>query len=70
MNDSTRRIVRTLLQIVAGGSCTALFLQIAKDVPESYAPYIVLLSTALVAVAQIVVEELTGKDIGVKRTGG
>jgi hypothetical protein len=68
MNDSTRRVIRGLLQLVAGGGLAALFMQIAKDVPDSYAPYVVMGSAALAMVAQIVVEELTGKDIGVKRT--
>lgn len=68
MNDGMRRIVRTLIQLVAGGGLTALFLQIAKDVPTSYAPYIVLVSTAIVTCAQIAVEGWKGKDIGVART--
>lgn len=68
MNDSTRRIIRGLLQLVAGGGLGALFMQIAKDVPESYAPYVVMASAAIAMIAQIVVEELTGKDIGVKRS--
>ena len=69
MNDSTRRIIRGLLQLVAGGGLGALFMQIAKDVPDGYAPYVVMGSAAIAMVAQIIVEELTGKDIGVKRVG-
>jgi hypothetical protein len=68
MNDSARRIIRGLLQLVAGGGLGALFMQIAKDVPDSYAPYVVMGGAALAIVAQIIVEELTGKDIGVQRT--
>lgn len=60
MSDGVGRIVRSVLQLIAGGGLTALFLQLAEDVPESYAPYLVLLSTGLVAIAQILVEELTG----------
>jgi hypothetical protein len=51
------------LQLVAGGGLTALFMQIAKDVPNSYAPYLVLISAGLVAIAQILVEEMTGKAL-------
>ncbi|MDQ2684107.1 MAG: hypothetical protein M3Y37_11335 [Chloroflexota bacterium] len=63
MSDGVGRIIRSLLQLIAGGGLTALFLQLAEDVPESYAPYLVLLGTGLVAVAQILVEELTGTAV-------
>lgn len=63
MNDALARIIRTVLQLIAGGGLTALFLQIADDVNDSYKPYIVLASTGLVALAQIAVEELTGKAL-------
>lgn len=63
MNDALARIIRTVLQLIAGGGLTALFLQLANDVPDKYAPYIVLLSTGLVALAQVAVEELTGKAL-------
>ena len=67
MSDGLGRVVRSVLQLIAGGGLTALFLQIAEDVPESYAPYLVLLSTGLVAIAQILIEELSGT--GLLRTG-
>lgn len=57
------RVFRSVLQLVAGGGLTALILQVAKDVPESYAPYLVLVSTGLVAIAQIGVEELSGTGL-------
>lgn len=63
MSDGLARIVRSILQLVAGGGLTALFMQLAKDVPDSYAPYIVLLASGLVAIAQIGVEELAGKAL-------
>jgi len=63
MSDGLARIVRSALQLIAGGGLTALFLQIANDVPDSWAPYIVLVSTGVVVGAQILVEELTGKAL-------
>jgi len=57
MNDSVARILRTIIQLAAGGTFTALFLQVAKDVPESYAPYIALISTLVVTICQNVAEE-------------
>jgi len=69
MNDTTRRILRTILQLVAGGALGGLATQIVLDTPDRYDPYIVLASSAIVAIAQqLVLEEMTGKDIGVKRT--
>lgn len=68
MNDSTRRIVRTLLQLIAGGGLAGLIAQVALDVPDQYKPYVPIVGAAIIAVAQIVAEELTGKDIGVKRS--
>lgn len=57
MNDSVARILRSIIQLAAGGAFTALFLQIAKDVPESYAPYIALISALVVTICQNVAEE-------------
>ena len=69
MNDSARRILRTLIQLIAGGALGSLATQIVLDVPDRYDPYILLASTAITAIAQIVIEDWRGKDIGVKRTG-
>lgn len=68
MNDTTRRIARTLLQLVAGGGLGAFVNQLVLDIPDKYDPYVILASAALVAVAQLLLEEMTGKDIGVART--
>jgi hypothetical protein len=63
MSDGVGRIIRSVLQLIAGGGLTALFLQLAEDAPEAYAPYLVLLGAGLVAIAQILVEELTGTGL-------
>lgn len=52
MPDSVGRVVRTLIQLLAAGAFTELFLQVAKDVPEHYAPYILIFSTLAVTAAQ------------------
>jgi homoserine acetyltransferase len=70
MNDTTRRIVRTLCQLVAGGALGGLVTQLVLDTPDRYDPYIVLASSALVAIAQLILEEWTGQDIGVRRSAG
>lgn len=69
MSDSTRRILRTIIQLVAGGALGSLATQVVLDVPDRYDPYILLLSAAITAIAQIVIEEWRGADIGVKRAG-
>ncbi len=63
MNDQTSRILRTAAQLIAGGALTAFFTQVAKDVPMSYAPYIVIISTFLVTVCQNAVEGATGTKL-------
>ena len=67
MNDTTRRILRSLLQIIGGGGIAALVTQVALDTPDAYDPYIIMAGSAIAAVAQLIAEELTGHDIGVKR---
>lgn len=68
MSEVTRRrVARTLLQLLAGGALYGLTEQVAHDVPAVYAPYIVLLYTLLVAVAQNVLEDRTGADLLVRR---
>jgi hypothetical protein len=57
--DSMWRIFRSVLQLIAGGGLTALLYQVAKDLPEGYAPYITLLSTGIIVVAQNAVEAMT-----------
>ena len=51
-DTATRRTLRTLLQLIAAGGLTALVTQISKDVPDSYAPYILLVSALIVTLAQ------------------
>jgi hypothetical protein len=50
--DSVARVLRTLIQLLAAGGFTALFEQIARDVPPGYTPYILILATLLVTAAQ------------------
>jgi hypothetical protein len=57
--DSMWRIFRSVLQLIAGGGLTALLYQVAKDLPEGYAPYITLLSTGIVVLAQNAYEAMT-----------
>jgi hypothetical protein len=61
--DSMWRIIRSVVQLIAGGGLTALLYQVAKDLPEGYAPYITLLSTGLVVLAQNVVEAMTDSKL-------
>lgn len=63
MPDWLARIVRTVLQLIAGGAFAELFMQISHDVPAQYAPYVVLISTLIVTIAQNLVEQATGKAI-------
>lgn len=69
MSDTRRRIARTLLQIIAGGGLATLVNQLALDLPATYVPYLMMASTAAVAIAQMMLEDWSGKDIGVARTG-
>lgn len=57
MNDATKRFLRTLIQLAAGGTFTALFEQIAHDVPDGYTPYIVIVATLVVTFAQNALED-------------
>lgn len=52
MPDWLARILRTIIQLLAGGAFAALFMQIAHDVPENYAPYVTLISALIVNIAQ------------------
>ncbi len=63
MPDWVARIIRTVLQLIAGGAFAELFLQISHDVPDSYRPYVVLISTLLVTICQNIIEQTTGKAI-------
>ena len=58
MTDHFSRILRTLIQLAAGGALTALFDQIVTDVPLSVAPYLALIFTLIVTVAQNTAEEM------------
>ena len=68
MNDSLARVLRTFVQLVAGGGLTLLFDQFAKDVPVRYAPYVVLAATLLVSICQNLAEEWRGQAIILPRT--
>jgi hypothetical protein len=63
MPDWAARILRTLLQLIAGGALTALMEQVARDIPSQYMPYIILLNTLLVTIAQNFVEQKSGHAI-------
>lgn len=57
-NDWWRRAVRTLVQLIIGGSFTALVDQLVIDVPASYAPYVVIAATVVVTAAQNYAEDM------------
>lgn len=57
------RILRTILQLIAGGALYALTDQLAADVPSQYAPYVILAYTLLVTIAQNVLEDWRQTDI-------
>ncbi|MCA9876808.1 MAG: hypothetical protein KC442_03470 [Thermomicrobiales bacterium] len=57
MPDWVARIIRTLIQMLAGGAFTALFEQIARDAPPGITPYVLIISTLIVAAAQNALEE-------------
>jgi hypothetical protein len=52
MPDSAARVLRTFLQLLAAGGFTLLFEQIARDVPPSYTPYVLIFATLAVTAAQ------------------
>lgn len=51
-DTATRRVARTFLQLLVAGAFTELFRQIASDVGDGYAPYVMLISTLIVVAAQ------------------
>jgi hypothetical protein len=57
MPDYAARILRTLIQLLAGGAFAALFTQVAHDVPPQYAPYVVIVTTLFVSTAQNALEQ-------------
>ena len=63
MPDWGARILRTLLQLLAGGAFAALFEQVAHDVPPAYTPYVIIITTLLVTTAQNAIESATGKAL-------
>ena len=63
MPDWVARIIRTVLQLIAGGAFAELFLQVSKDVPANVAPYVILISVLLVTICQNLIEQTTGKAI-------
>jgi hypothetical protein len=63
MPDWAARILRTCLQLIAGGALTALIEQVARDIPTEYMPYVLLINTLLVTIAQNFVEQQTGHAI-------
>lgn len=59
MSDATRRAIRTLMQLIAGGGLTLLVDQIAKDLPTQYVPYLMIGFTLLVTFSQNWLEDNT-----------
>ena len=60
MNDqSLRRILRTAIQLIAGGALYGLTQQIAGDIDDTYAPYVILGYTFLVNICQNLLEDTT-----------
>jgi hypothetical protein len=63
MNDSLARVVRTAVQLIAGGILTALTDQVVKDIDPVYVPYFVAGYSLLVTVCQNLVEEWKGRSV-------
>jgi hypothetical protein len=57
MNDHVSRILRTLIQLAAGGALAGLFTQIVADVPQAYGAYLTVVFSLFVTVAQNIAEE-------------
>ena len=69
MSKQTKsRVIRTLMQLIAGGALLGLTDQIAKDVPAAYAPYVALGYALLVALAQNLYEDWKQTDVVASRT--
>jgi hypothetical protein len=56
--DWLARILRTIVQLVAGGTLMGLFLQWQHDADPGIAPYIALVATLLVTIAQNICEQM------------
>ena len=63
MPDWAARILRTLVQMIAAGAFTAIFEQVARDVPSNYTPYVLGISMLIVTAAQNSVEQATGRSV-------
>lgn len=63
MKDWAARVLRTLLQMIAGGGLTVFFDQAIRDIDPRYAPYVALGATLLVTFCQNIVEDAWGKAI-------
>jgi len=57
------RIIRSLVQLVAGGGLTVLFNQIAQDTNDKYDPYVFMVATLVVIVAQNAYEAMTDSKL-------
>jgi hypothetical protein len=68
MRETIYRVLRTLVQMVAGGGLAALTDQIVTDIPASYAPYAVIGYGLLVGVAQNLLEEMNAIPALLKST--
>jgi hypothetical protein len=60
--------MRTILQAIVGGILFELSTQLTEDVGQPWADYIPILYMMVVALAQIGLEALTGRDIGIAKT--
>jgi hypothetical protein len=64
MSDTWKRFFRTLIQLAAGGTFTVLYSSRSPTTYLSgYTPYILIVSTLVVTLAQNTVEDATGKSI-------
>lgn len=71
MSDAKSRILRTVLQLIAGGALTALTEQLATDMPAAYAPYLLIGYTLLVTAVQNYAEDAgLMKPVAKKASGG
>jgi hypothetical protein len=66
MSDTAWRIIRSLVQLVAGGGAGVFFTQVATDIGKDHptvVPYITMLGALIAVIAQNVVESWKGERL-------
>ncbi len=66
MTDTTWRIIRSMIQLVAGGGLGTFFTQVATDIGKdhpSLVPYITMASALTVVIAQNLIENWKGERL-------